>query len=214
MILTICAGALRRYLLEKNELPDKPLVAMIPVSTRTDDEKNAMGNQVSAMFIQLATDVEDPVKRLEKIQLNTMVGKLYQEAIDARSLVGYAELVPFGLASAAARLYNRASVAKHHRPFFNVTITNVPGPQIPIYMAGHKFLANLGNAPIVDGMGLILPISSYNGTLSISSTSASNLIPDLDVFTRYIRESANELEEAVLVKLKNHTALQTLQKNG
>lgn len=213
VILAICAGALRRYLLEKNELPDKPLVAMVPVSTRTEQEKNAMGNQVSAMYVQLATDIEDPIKRLEKIHINTLVGKLYQDAIDAKSLMGYAELIPFGLAGVAARFYSRAAIAKHHNPFFNVVITNVPGPQIPLYLAGHKLIVNMGTAPIFDGMGLIMPICSYNGTLSISPTSSANLMPDLDNFTRYIRESANELELAVQQKLAGQAALDALLKN-
>lgn len=210
VVLAICAGALRRYFSEKDELPDKPLVAMVPVSTRTEDEKNAMGNQVSAMYIQLATDIEDPVRRLEKIHLNTMVGKLYQDAIDARSLMGFAELVPFGLAGVAARFYSRSAIAKLHNPFFNLVITNVPGPQFPVYLAGHKLLVNMGTAPIFDGMGLIMPVFSYNGVISISPTSAANLMPDLDDFTRFLRESANELEEAAQQKVEANAALQAL----
>jgi diacylglycerol O-acyltransferase len=210
VVLAICAGALRRYLLEKNELPEKPLVAMVPVSTRTEHEKNAMGNQVSAMYIQLATDEEDPIKRLKKIHLNTLIGKLYQDAVDAKSLMGYAELIPFGLAGVAVRFYSRAAIAKHHNPFFNVVITNVPGPQIPLYLAGHKLIVNMGTAPIFDGMGLIIPICSYNGVLTISPTSAANLMPDLDDFTRYIRESANELELAVQERLAGLEALKRL----
>lgn len=210
VILAVCAGALRRYLLEKDELPEKPLVAMVPVSTRSEQQKNAMGNQVSAMYIQLATDEEDPIKRLKKIHLNTLIGKLYQDAVDAKSLMGYAELIPFGLAGVAARFYSRAAIAKHHNPFFNVVITNVPGPQIPIYLAGHKLIVNMGTAPIFDGMGLIIPICSYNGVLTISPTSAANLMPDLDDFTRYIRESANELEVAVQEKLAGLEALKRL----
>ena len=207
VILAICAGALRRYLLEKNELPNKPLVAMVPVSTRTDQEKNAMGNQVSAMYVELATDLANPIKRLQRIHHNTVVGKLYQDAIDAKSLMGYAELIPFGLAGVAARFYSRAGVAKQHKPFFNVVITNVPGPQIPLYLAGHKLIVNMGTAPIFDGMGLIMPICSYNGTISISPTSAMNLMPDLDIFTRYIRESANELEQATQQKMNEAAVL-------
>jgi WS/DGAT/MGAT family acyltransferase len=210
VILAICAGALRRYLLEKGELPDKPLVAMVPVSTRTEKEKNAMGNQVSAMYIQLATDVKDPIKRLEKIHVNTLVGKLYQDAIDAKSLMGFAELIPFGLASVASRFYSRAALAKRHNPAFNLVITNVPGPNIPLYLAGHKLLANMGTAPIFDGMGLIMPVLSYNGTITISPTSSKNLMPDLDVFTKYILDSANELEAAVHEKQQAMAAFNAL----
>ena len=210
VVLAICAGALRKYLLDKGELPDKPLVAMVPVSTRTAEEKNAMGNQVSAMYIQLATDIENPIKRLEKIHINTLVGKLYQDAIDAKSLMGFAELIPFGLAGVASRFYSRTALAKRHSPFFNLVITNVPGPNIPLYLAGHKLLTNMGTAPIFDGMGLILPVLSYNGTITISPTSSMNLMPDLDVFTKYLLESANELEVAVNEKQKAMAAFNAL----
>ena len=71
-------------------------------------------------------------------------------------------------------------------------------------------MATMGTAPILDGMGLIMPITSYNGSISISPTSAVNLMPDLDDFTRYIRESANELEEAALLKIKEYAALKKL----
>jgi diacylglycerol O-acyltransferase len=207
VILAICAGALRRYLLKKNELPDKPLVAMIPVSNRTAEEKNSMGNQVFAMYVQLATDLEDPIKRLEKICLNTVIAKLYQDVTDAKGLMGYAELIPFGLAGVAAGLYTLAGIAKLHKPFFNVIITNVPGAQTSLYIAGHKLIMHMGAAPIFDGMGLIMPIYSYNGSISISPTSALNLMPDMDDFTLYISESAEELEEAVKQKMNEAAVL-------
>ena len=166
-------------LLEWTLLPSNVIAFNLAPNFSVDSiEDRREFDQVSAMYVQLATDVEDPIKRLEKIQLNTMVGKLYQDAIDAKSLMGYAELIPFGLAGVAARFYSRAAIAKHHSPLFNVVITNVPGPQIPIYLAGHKLIVNMGTAPIFDGMGLIMPICSYNGTLSISPTSSANLMPD------------------------------------
>jgi len=194
VILTICAGALRRYLIDKKDLPDKPLVAMVPVSTRTTEKKDTMGNQVSAMFIQLATDIEDHIERLQKICRNTKTEKTYQGAINAKALVDYAEFIPFGLAGLAARFYSRANISKHHKPLFNVVITNVPGPQIPLYVDGHRLLAHMGMAPIVDGMGLIMPIFSYNGVVSISPTSAHNIMPDIDKLALYLREVANEME--------------------
>ncbi|MFA3792950.1 wax ester/triacylglycerol synthase family O-acyltransferase [Aliiglaciecola sp. SL4] len=210
VILTICGGALRQYLLGKGELPDQPLVAMVPVSTRSKDQKNAMGNQVSAMYIQLATDQEDPIKRLEKIHVNTLVGKLYQDAIDAKSLMGYADLIPFGLAGVASRFYTRSALAKWHRPFFNLVITNVPGPNVPLYIGGHKLITNMGTAPIFDGMGLIMPVLSYDGTITISPTSSANLMPDIDVLTKCILDSANELEAAVHTKQEKMAAFNAL----
>jgi diacylglycerol O-acyltransferase len=198
VILTICTGALRRYLLEKDELPNKPLVAMVPVSTRTKDETADMGNQVSAMLVQLPTTDEDPIVQLKKIYQNTQKGKSYQNAIGAKQLIDYAEFIPFALGAQSTRLYTRMQVSKKHRPFFNLVITNVPGPQVPLYMNGHLMLAHMGMAPVFDGMGLIMPVFSYNGMISISPTVAANVMPDVDKFAKYIREAAHTLEASVL----------------
>ncbi|RZV50175.1 MAG: wax ester/triacylglycerol synthase family O-acyltransferase, partial [Deltaproteobacteria bacterium] len=198
VVLAICAGALRRYLDEKGELPAKPLIAMVPVSTRGDDERGKMGNKVSAMFLDLATDVADPVERLKVLKEHTQGGKAFEKAGATRAFVDLWDFVPFGLANRVLRLYSRFRVSELHNPVFNVVITNVPGPQMDLYMAGHKLLASMGMAPLVDGMGLLITVLSYNGVLSISPTSSPAVMPDLDVFTRYLRESANELEAAVL----------------
>ena len=198
IMLAICAGALRRYLLEKGKLPKKPMVAMVPVSTRTSDNTEGTGNQITPMLVQLATNIEDPIERLETIHENTSRGKTYQGAVGAKTLSNMAEAVPFGLANQAARLYSRFHVSEMHNPVFNVTITNVPGPNIPLYINGHKLMSVMGMAPIIDGMGLIITIFSYNGLVTISPTSDVNSMPDLDNFSRYLRESANELEAAIL----------------
>jgi WS/DGAT/MGAT family acyltransferase len=207
VVLTICAGALRRYLLDKKQLPEESLVAMVPISTRTTDNDDPMGNQVSMMFIQLATNVKDPLKRLQKIQLNTLVGKLYQEVVAANSFMSYAELVPFGLAAMATRFYSQLRLAKLIPPPFNVIITNVPGPQKPFYLAGHKLLFNMGMGPIYDGVGLIIPVLSYNSTLTISPTSCAKLMPDIELFCGYIRESVDELEMIAVNKRQTNTLL-------
>ena len=198
VVLAICAGALRRYLDEKGKLPNKPLLAMIPVSTRTEDERGKMGNKVSAMLLDLATDVADPVERLKVIQQHTQGGKAFEKAGATRAFVDLWDFIPFGLANRALRLYSRFHVSEMHNPLFNLVITNVPGPQIDMYMAGHKLLATMGMAPLIDGMGLLITVLSYNGVLSISPTSSPAVMPDLDLFTRYLRESANELEAAIL----------------
>lgn len=200
VVLTICTGALRHYLLEKGELPDKPLVAMVPISTRTEGEQGDMGNQVSAMLVQLPTNEADPIKQLTKIHQHTQQGKSFQSAIGAKQLINYTEFIPFALGAQATRLYTRMNISNYHRPFFNLVITNVPGPQVPLYMNGHKMLAHMGMAPVFDGMGLIMPVFSYNGVISISPTVAANVMPDVDKFTRYIREAAHQLEASSLAE--------------
>lgn len=205
VMLAICAGALRRYLLEKGKLPNKPLVAMMPISTRAEGDTETHGNQITPILIQIATNIEDPIERLEMIHENTSRGKAYHGAIGAKTLSNMAEAMPFGIAHQAAQLYSRFHVAEMHNPVFNVTITNVPGPNIPLYMNGHQILSIMGMAPIIDGMGLIITILSYNGLVTVSPTSDANSMPDIDIFTRYIRESANELETAILAHRKEKT---------
>jgi hypothetical protein len=153
VVLAICAGALRRYLDEKGELPDKPLLAMVPVSTRGQDEHGKMGNKVSAMLLDIATDIADPVERLNVIKEHTQGGKAFERAGATRAFVDLWDFIPFGLANRVLRLYSRFRVAEMHNPLFNLVITNVPGPQVDMYMAGHKLLATMGMAPLVDGMG-------------------------------------------------------------
>ncbi len=199
VMLAICSGALRRYLDEKEKLPLKSLVAMVPISIRAKDgSDDAVDNQLSAMLVQLATNIEDPIERLEAIQENTNRGKTYQGAIGAKSLSKMAQAIPFGIANQAARLYSKFKVSEMHSPVFNVAITNVPGPPIPLYINGHKMITVMGSAPIIDGMGLIITILSYDGHVTVSPFSDANSMPDLDNFTLYIREAANELEAAIL----------------
>lgn len=203
VMLAICAGALRKYFLQKGKLPTKPLVAMVPISTRTKAEINQQGNQISNMLVQLATDIEDPIERLEEIHENTVKGKTYQKAIGAKTLASLAEAVPYGIANQAARLYSRFQMAEMHAPVFNVTITNVPGPQFPLYFREHKVHSVMGMAPILDGMGLIITILSYNGKITISPTSDVKSMPEQGTFSRLLLESANELEAAILEYEKN-----------
>jgi len=197
LILAICAGAIRRYLKEKEKLPLQPLVANVPISIR-DQNDTTHDNQIANMMIQLATHIEDPLERLEYIQEQTMLGKARHKTMGAKTLAKMANAVPFGLANLAAGLYSKYNIKDLHRPPFNVTITNVPGPTKLLYLNGHKAVAIFGLTPVVDGFGLIIAAFSYNGNISITTTSDKRTMPDAYLFSRYIRESANELEELIL----------------
>ncbi len=194
-VLTICATALRRYLIDKGELPEVPLTAMLPVNIRDEDEKGTQGNRVSAYVASLATDEPDLKKRVQKIHKSTSSSKIYHNATDAKKLIDYSTFIPYSLGNLASRLYTRMDISQKHTPFYNVIITNVPGPQIPLYMYEAKMYATFGTAPILDGIGLIIVIQSYSGTLSISSTSCREIMPDLPVFIQYVRDAVEELEK-------------------
>ena len=205
LILAICAGGIRRYLEEKEKLPTQPLVANVPISIRVKGDNQKMNNQISNMLVKIATHIKDPIERLEYIQEQTNLGKSKHKAVGAKALSKMADAVPFGLANLAAGLYTKYNIKEFHRPPFNVTITNVPGPQNPLYLKGHKIVGIFGLTPVLDGFGLIIAAFSYNGLVSITTTSDAKTMPDTDKFSRYIRESANELEELILEKGKQKT---------
>ena len=211
MILAICAGAIRRYLSEKEKLPLDPLVANVPISIRNENSTE-MNNQIANMMIQLATHVQDPIERLEYIQEQTMLGKSRHNTLGAKTLAKMADVVPFGLANIAAGIYSKYNIKDLHRPPFNVTITNVPGPSGPLYLNGHKVLSIFGLTPVVDGFGLIIAAFSYNGQVSITATSDAKTMPDADLFSRYIRESANELEGLIQDLAKGKLTSKTASK--
>ncbi|MCO5189229.1 MAG: wax ester/triacylglycerol synthase family O-acyltransferase [Anaerolineae bacterium] len=197
VVLAICCAALRAYLLKKDALPDKPLVVAAPVSLRTEDGSSQRGNQVSTLFVQLPVNEADSAEMLLSIHSNTRKEKAYLAAVSANWLLEYSELVPFALANEAARLYTHYQTALHHRPFVNAVITNVPGPQIPLYLAGKRLLAVMGTAPVGDGISLIITVLSYDGTISISPTTGANIMPDIDQFVDMLRQATDELEAAV-----------------
>jgi WS/DGAT/MGAT family acyltransferase len=193
VVLAICAGGLRRYLLEKGELPEASLVAMLPVSIREKAEAGTQGNRVSAMLCALATNVEDPVRRLQQIHKNTTSSKLYHQAIGAKKLMDVSNFVPYSLGGLAVRLYTGLQASRFHAPPVNTVITNVPGPQQPLYMNGARLLSNIGMAPIVEGMGLMHVVLSYHGRISISVTTCRHMVPDLDVYIGHLRAAHAEL---------------------
>ncbi|MFT7442487.1 MAG: diacylglycerol O-acyltransferase [Maribacter sp.] len=205
LILAICAGAIRRYLEEREKLPVQPLVANVPISIRVKGEEQKMNNQISNMLVKIGTHIKNPIERLEFIYEQTSLGKSKHKAVGAKALSKMADAVPFGLANLAASLYSKYNIKEFHRPPFNVTITNVPGPQNPLYLKGHKVVGIFGLTPVLDGFGLIIAAFSYNGLVSITTTSDAKTMPDADKFSRYIRESANELEVLILAKEKQKT---------
>ena len=119
LILAICSGALRRYLIEREKLPSQSLVANVPISIRVEGEKQKMENKISNMLIPIATHISDPIQRLAYIQEQTEIGKSRHKAVGAKSLMQMAESVPFGLANLAAGLYSRYDIKELVRPPFN-----------------------------------------------------------------------------------------------
>jgi len=117
-------------------------------------------------------------------------------AIGARTLTDYTQFIPSTVAGLAARLYTNLGLANRIMPIFNTVITNIPGPQVPLYMTGARLVTQFGLGPILDGMGIIHPVFSYCGEITISFTSCREMIPDPAFYAQCIEASFEELREA------------------
>ena len=173
---------------------------MVPVSVRTEDERDAVGNQVSSMLCSLATDIDDPVARLKVIHECMAEAKEQQKAIGADTLQDWAEFAAPAVAGRAARLYSRMKLADLHRPLFNVTISNVPGPPFPLYSAGARLLANYPIGPIIDGTGLNMTVMSYLDQLDFGLLACPDVFDDVWALSEALHTALAELVEATGVE--------------
>src|SRR4051795_6282162 len=196
VIVAICAGAVRRWLVRHHDLPEDPLVAQIPVSVRTEEQVGTYGNRIMLMSAPLFTDEPDPVARLEETHEAMVDMKERHKALPASLLQNANELIPPAVFSRAARLTFRLSTSRPGRPAWNLVISNVPGPQMPLYMAGARLEANYPVSVITDGMGLNITVMSYDGHLDVGIVADRGQMPDVDRLTEWLREGLDELRPA------------------
>jgi diacylglycerol O-acyltransferase / wax synthase len=195
VVMAMCAGALRRWLTEHDALPQPPLIAMIPVSIRDPASKGALGNKVSAMLATLPTNVDDPLKRLEIVHAATKLAKSQQAAIPQGLVDQVSDFAPPALTARAARVVFATGLL-HRLPPFNLTISNVPGPNVPVYLCGAKLLAHYPVSVITDGQGLNITVVGYLGRLHFGLVSCRELVPDIDALAGYLADELEVLLEA------------------
>ena len=193
VVLAICAGALRRYLLDGDELPDDPLVAMVPMSVRTEDEKGTHGNRISSMLTSLATEQADPVERLRAIAVGMDRAKEQERLIGAATLTDWTEFTFPALIGRASRLTSSMRVFDHLRPLFNVTISNVPGPPFPLFLAGARMVGMYPLGPIAEGVGLNMTVMSYCGRVHFGLNGCRETVPRMAEIPKMLHESLDEL---------------------
>jgi len=196
VVLAMCAGALRTYLLSGDELPEIPLVSVVPVSVTPDVAELKGSNKVSAMFVQLPSHLDDPLDRLRAIHEGTKGAKEEHKALGATTLQNWAEHATPNVFAAAARLYTGMRLADRHRPVANLVISNVPGPDFPLYLGGSTLLGMFPLGPVMDGMGLNITIMSYMGVLYWGLASDSRAVPRLWDVASAIPHALTELMEA------------------
>src|SRR5690606_15819847 len=193
VLLSIVGGAMRKYLLDKRELPKASLVAGVPISTRTDDQANADGgNEVSGMRLYLRTDIADPVKSLQLIPHDAAASKAYANAIGVERMSTIINSIPSGLASVGMRVMSATGIASR-APFVHTIVTNVPGPQFPMYLCGARAMLWLGAGCPMHGVGLFHTVNSYYGSVFLTFLSCRQMLPDPDFYHQCINKSFQEL---------------------
>ncbi len=178
VVLASCTLALRRYLIAHDDLPDKPLVSMEPVSVHGQDGQEGT-NQVSSMAVRLPVQLEDPVDQLLEIREDTLASKEMHNAIGADVLRDLTQFAPPVLFNRAMRLYSSMGLASHHRPVQNLVISNVPGPPIPLYCAGARVVAVYPFGPLIEGAGINITVLSNMGNMDFGVIGCTETAPDL-----------------------------------
>jgi len=192
VVMALCAGALRRWLTLHEALPVAPLVAAVPVSVRNTDQKGTYGNKVSMMLAALPTNLSDPGERLEAMHEVMRVAKDQHGAIPASLLGDVSQFAMPALANQAWRLSAKLRLLERVSPF-NLIISNVPGPNVPLYLAGAKLLAYYPVSALVDGQGLNITVMSYRGNLYFGLIACRELVPDLDAMAGFLRDELDAL---------------------
>jgi len=165
VVVALCATALRNWLLRRDELPEECLVAMVPVSVRTESERGEFGNRVSALFVPIPTAYADPRERLERAHEIMSTAKTHHQALPATLLQDMTHFVPPALAARAARVTLQLTTSPVVRPLVNCVISNVPGPREPLYCAGAQLCANYPVSVITNGAGLNITVLSYRDSM-------------------------------------------------
>ena len=196
VVVSVCGGALRHYLESKGELPEESLVAMAPVSARPEEMREAAGNLVSTMSLPVRSDIADPLDRLRAVRVESENAKKLTRTVGASLAAEAAHFLPSTTTGLMATAYGRYGLAKRLPPIFNTVITNVPGPNFPLYSMGSRMVANFGLGPVAHGVGLFQPVIGYNGQITISVNSCRDMMPDPAFYCDCLTETFEDLKKA------------------
>ncbi len=216
VMLTVVAGALRRYLTAHGEMPEEgSLGAILPQDVRTEENRSKLGNNVGGLFADLHSDIEDPIERLKTIHTSTQQAKHLAVEVDtaafARNYMG-GFLIPM-LGKRMTRAMQSMRLMERFGPFVaNTLVTNVPGPNFPLYHAGARMVAYYGMPPLLDGIGIGHALFSYCGRISMSIVSCRTMLPDPQFYIQCCKEAFEELQSAALAQEHKKVAAVTRKK--
>jgi diacylglycerol O-acyltransferase / wax synthase len=199
IVLSVVAGALRSHMQANGHDVDIELKAMVPMSVRAEAERGALGNRVTAMYAPLPVHLADPLERFEAVH-EVMKGlKESGQAVGAEMITQLAGFAPPTVLSQASRLQSSQRV-------FNVVVTNVPGPQFPLFILGRRLLRIYPQVPLVTNTALGIAIMSYDGTINFGLLGDYDALPDLDDLAAALRDAIAELAVAAGVPPANGRA--------
>ena len=206
VMVSVCGGALRRYLQSKGELPEESLVAMAPVSARPEEMRKAAGNMVSTMSLPVRSDIADPLDRLRAVHSESEDAKKLTRTLGASLGTELAHFLPSTTTGLMATAYGRYGLAKRLPPIFNTVITNVPGPNFPLYSMGSRMVASFGLGPVTHGIGLFQPVIGYNGQITVSAISCRAMMPDPEFYCDCLTEAFDDLKKSAKRPVKKSKA--------
>lgn len=200
VVLCVCSESLRNYLIAKKELPSRSLIAAVPVSVRGNGEKG--GNRIMMTRTALATDIADPVARLESLSARMAGVKRTMKAIPARLMLDWVHAPPPSIMAQAARLYENFSIQDLVNPPFNLMVSNVPGPKQPLYLNGGRVEAHYPISIPYHGLACNITVFSYQDNLDVGITAHRGTVPDVEQLTEGMAAALAQLLQRARQQLR------------
>jgi WS/DGAT/MGAT family acyltransferase len=180
---------MRRFFAARGEEPGGSLVALVPVSVRDESERDALGNRISAMLVSLGTRVEDDAVRLQQIREDVYAAKEQSRIVGSDMFAGWAQAAVPVVATRLSRLASNLRLFDHVPPIFNLIVSNVPGPDFPLYLAGARLVAMYPLGPIIEGAGINITVFSYLDSVYVGVQGCWDLVPDITTIAQGMNES-------------------------
>jgi len=198
VVVALSTSTVRAWLLERDALPNDPLVAMVPVSVRSEEERGSFGNRISVMVLPIPTDEPDPRRRLLRCHQLLMSAKQRHRALPASLLTDATSFIPPAVLARAAR--TTMEILGRTRPPINLVISNVPGPRQPLYCAGAQLQANFPVSAVLDGVGLNITVLSYRDHVDFGIVGDREQVDDAWSLVEGAQRALHELDELVCGK--------------
>jgi len=200
VIVSVVGGGVRKYLQAKGELPESSLVCGAPINVRAERNSNSIGNQVGMMTINMATDEADALQRLRAVSEHARESKAYSSALGTSTMLELSQGLWPSVVGIGMRVATLAAVSSDLALPLHTIVSNVPGPQVPLYLAGARIHMLMGMGPTTDMMGLFHAVISGAGKITINFVCCREMLPDPGFYRQCLEQAWSELEQAAMAK--------------